>query len=76
MTLLAGRESAARALVRWVSRWMDASYAAYVRFDGDTRWSRAWAAGARRAQRVAFPLARKLDHVAMSEQMAEECWWG
>lgn len=67
------RSRFARALVRWVSRWHDAAYAANCR---EAHSEAFWAAGARRAQRLAFPIARRLDREAMADQMIEECWWG
>lgn len=64
----------ARALVRWVSNWIEAAYSAHCR--DMPRWEAWWVAGARRAQRFALPIAERLDHEAMINQMAEECWWG
>jgi hypothetical protein len=57
-----------------VSRWIEAAYLANC---AGAKWREAlWAAGGRRAEKVAFPLARRLDERAMVEQMVEECWWG
>jgi hypothetical protein len=64
----------ARALVRWASNWIEAAYSASMR--GMPRWEAWWAAGARRVQRFAFPIALRLDHEAAVDQMIEECWWG
>lgn len=73
------RAAVARALVRWVSRWYDGSYHAWVRKDRDGApewWEHGWGWMAKRAERVALPLARRLDREATGQQMVEECWWG
>lgn len=68
------RSRFARALVRWVSRWISAAYDANCA--GMKRMEAFWGFGGRQAQRVAFPIARRLDREAMTDQMIEECWWG
>jgi hypothetical protein len=68
------RERLARALVRWASRWIEAAYRAYC--DDMPRLEALWSRGGRHVQRIAFPLASRLDREAMGEQMAREGWWG
>lgn len=68
------RASLSRSLVRWVSRWIEAAY--HANCAGMPRMEAMWAFGGRQVQRVAFPLARRLDREAMTDQMIEECWWG
>jgi hypothetical protein len=68
------RAGASRALVRWVSRWIQAAYQANC--DGRPRMESFFALCGRRVQWFAFPLARRLDGEAMVDQMIEECWWG
>lgn len=64
----------ARALVRWVSRNIEAAYMANEA--GANRRERYWAWQSRRVQSVAFPLARRVNHEAMTTQMIAEGWWG
>jgi hypothetical protein len=69
----------ARWLVRWSARWWDASYAAWVRKDkGEVgaRYDAYWAWGARNVQRLALPLASRLDSDATGAEMVEHGWWG
>ena len=73
------RAHAARALVRWASRSIQASYCAYVRRDSGHApewWDKPWPALSRRINRVALPLASRLDGDAAGAQMIEEAWWG
>lgn len=73
------RIRAARALVRYASRWMDASYAAHYRVH-DLGWpswyERPWHWASNRVCRVVLPLADRFDKRAAGQQMVEECWWG
>jgi hypothetical protein len=58
---------------------MDASYSAWCRVDRGEMpdwYGRRVAAGAQRVERIAIPLARRIDRDAMGRQMVEECWWG
>ena len=57
-----------------MSRWIQAAYLANC--NGSPRREAMWAAGGRRVQRFALPLARRLDREAMTDQMIEEGWWG
>jgi hypothetical protein len=77
--VIAARAGVARALIRWTSRWIDASYAAWCRVDlGEVPgwYEKPWVWGARRVSRFAVPLAHKFDAEAAGAQMVEECWWG
>lgn len=70
---------AAKLLVRWASRWLAASYGAWVRVDKGEMpawWDKLWAWPCRCVNRVAIPIASRLDNQATGEQMAEEGWWG
>jgi hypothetical protein len=63
----------ARWLVRWAARWIDASYAAYVRRDkGEVPgwWDKPWAWAAGRVSGFAIPLASRLDRSATGAEMA------
>lgn len=68
------RARSARAIVRWVSRWWQASLQAHDR--DPVLWVGFWDRGAHYAERIGLPIARRLDREAMGRQMAEECWWG
>jgi hypothetical protein len=73
------RASLARGLVRWASRWWDASYAAYCRRDqGEVPswWDKPWTYGAKHVSRLAIPLAVRLDRDAAVDTMANSGWWG
>ena len=73
------RAAMAKALVRWASRWIDASYAAWCRQDrGEVPrwWADLWNFPCRWVNRLAIPVASRLDSWATGEQMAEEGWWG
>lgn len=74
MSIVRARETAARAIVRWASRWVDRSYAAYCA--GRPRTQAVWSRGGLGAEWIAFPLARGIDREAMGDQMAQEGWWG
>lgn len=68
------RARAARALVRWVSGWIDTAY--QYNCLGMKRCESVAAWIGRDIQRIAFPVARRLDRNAMGEQMVNEGWWG
>lgn len=68
------RTAIARAIVRWVSRWWDASYRAHEH--DPALWVGFWDRGAHRAERIGLPVARRLDRETTGAQMAEEGWWG
>lgn len=73
------RAKLARELVKWASRWIQASYDAYVRVerDGFPEWyAKPWHSGSRLVNRYAIPLAIRLDRITASIQMIEESWWG
>lgn len=68
-------------LVRWADRGWTASYSAYVRCDkGELPWGwhRFWTRQARRIDRIALGLARKLDKSNrwLGQEMIEAGWWG
>ena len=65
--------------VRWASWWWDASYSAYMRRDSGKApwwWDKPWAWMARKVNRVAIPLALKLDKEAAVTEMVNQGWWG
>lgn len=68
------RMRAARWIVRWRARWLDAAYQAYS--DEMWRFERFFAWGGNKIEKIVFPLARWLDKEAMETQMVEEGWWG
>jgi hypothetical protein len=77
--MLSIKSKLSRALVRWASRSISASYEAYVRVDKGQMpnwWMKPWDWLARRVNQVAIPSARKLDKDAMVEEMAKQGWWG
>ena len=68
------RARMARALVRWVSWWIDMAYRMnIVRLP---RAEKVFGRGGQMTQKIAFPLARRLDKEAMGDQMVNEGWWG
>ena len=76
---MAMRARNARWLFRWASRWIDASYSAYVRRDsGEVPkwWPNPWHHAAHFVCWWAIPLAIEIDVDAAGAQMAEESWWG
>jgi hypothetical protein len=68
------RARISRALVRWVSGWIGTAY--YANCSRLRRVESASAWFGRNIQRATFPIARRLDRNAMTDQMVNEGWWG
>jgi hypothetical protein len=68
------RARLARALVHHVATGIDRAYDCHLMqmAEGEREWTRVWV----RRERWAFPLARRLDRTAMTDQMVEDGWWG
>lgn len=68
------RDYIARALVRYVSTFIDFAFECNVL--GFRRLERVYVTTGRIVEKPLLPLAKKIDREAALEQMAREGWWG
>lgn len=68
------RKRLAQGIVRLISKHIECAYLANCH--GKTKWENYHGRNARWLQKALFPIAKRLDHDAMVEQMVNECWWG
>lgn len=68
------RDYLARAIVRWVSSYIERSFTCHC--NCHYGYAGLWAKAGKLAGKVGLPFARLIDRDAAVEQMAQEGWWG
>jgi hypothetical protein len=79
MALARFKSELARKLIRWADRGWNASFAAHIRVMNKERpcyYGEFFDGLAKLIDRIAVPLATKLNKYSAGEEMVEYGWWG